>query len=725
MMQDTVPFIFPDAWTETDTGALFAAGEFFAAGFLGITGSPLRRMAYGWRLQLEHARPPQWKDEPLYPSGKYSWFAQGNAIAFDYSYSMAVNQLELERRQIAGKQEHRAIYAGLQVLGFYPRSTDILDPDLTLGGNNYTHSILNYGRVIREGLESYARRVNARLFSASAGNDPMAVDFFGAMDDVLSGIRAAHQRSLLALEQLEPQDEKYRSTWQNLHDALVWVPWNPARNFYEALVGANFLYYLDGCDNLGRFDQDLGPLYENDLLNERITEDRGCALVSAMWDNINANSGWNVAIGGSDVNGKSAANRLTIACLRAARNHRRPNLALRLTRDAPEEVLDAALDSIASGCGIPALYNEDAYRSAVAESDLQVRPEDLPSLAFGGCTELMVHGCSNVGSLDAGLNLPLIMASTLRKRLASASSFQELWDAVKTDIIAAVEKMACQVSTAQEQHARWQPQPLRTLLVDDCLDRALEFNAGGARYNWSVVNVGGLANVADSLAAIRELVFECREIGGATLWEALQTNFEGFDALRQRLNRCPRYGNDDPRVDGLARNVAECVFGAMRRHIPWRGGRFLPGCLLFATYAQAGEALMATPDGRLAGQPIADSIGPVAGRDRLGPTALIRSVAGIPQRMAPGTLVTNFRFAKSMFEGEGCTRLKELIRSYFMLGGMQMQISVVDQETLRAALADPERYADLIVRIGGYSEYWNNLSDSLRQTVLERTEYGL
>ncbi|MHB1356835.1 MAG: pyruvate formate lyase family protein [Anaerolineae bacterium] len=724
-MPDETCFQLPDVWPLVDTQTLMERGEYLAAGFLRTDGSPLRRMAHGWRCHLENAVLPQWRGEVLYPAGRYSWFAQGSAVTFDYSFSMMVNRGEVTRRRSQGAPEQQGIYTLLDhALGKYPRSTDVLDPDLCLGGNNYTHSILNYGRLVREGLDEYSRRVCEHLLDARNNADAVRVDFYEALEDVLAGIHAAHQRALAALEAAKPGASDQLFTWQRLYDALLQTPWKPARTFYEALVGVNFVYYLDGCDNLGRFDQDLGALYEDDLQAERITEDEGTALVSAMWDNINANSGWNVAIGGCGVDGSSAANRLTIACLHAARNHRRPNLALRLTHETPEEVLDAALDSIASGCGIPALYNDEAYRSAVVKNELNIQPEDLSSLAFGGCTELMVHGCSNVGSLDAGLNLPLILTNTLRQHLATAGSFTEIWHTLETDIAATVERMARQVSQAQAKHARWQPQPIRTLLIDDCLERGIEFNAGGARYNWSVINVGGLGTVVDSLAAIREIVYERREMTGAAFWEALQANYVGYEGLRQRINRCPRYGNDDPHADSLAREVAGCVFGEMHRYIPWRGGRFLPGCLLFATYAQVGEGVMATPDGRLAGQAIADSIGAVAGRDRHGPTALIHSVASIPQQMAPGTLVTNFRFARSMFEGEGRSRIKELIRSYFHLGGMQMQITVVDQETLRAALAEPERYADLIVRIGGYSEYWINLSQSLRETVLERTEHA-
>jgi formate C-acetyltransferase len=686
-------------------------------------------MARGVRRQLEGAHLPVWRGEPLYPAGTFSWYAQGSAITFSYSHSLVVNRKLLATlaasEEAEGDGDGPALYARLEgLLGDYPQVGAGIAPDLRLGGANYTHSILNYGRVLREGLNAYQARVEAALETARQRGLTERIAFCRAMLDLLAGLRAAHARALEALRAQAPADAARRAVWWRLVTALERVPWAPARDFYEALVAANWLYYLDGCDNLGRFDQDLGPYYQADLEAGCMTEAEAVALVGRLWANVDANTGWDVALGGATPDGRDLSNRLTRVCLIAARGRRRPSLALRLAPSTPETIWQAALDTIATGCGLPALYNESLYHAAIAEAHLNVAPADLPNYAFGGCTELMVHGCSNVGSLDGGFNLPLILSRTLRAHLATAPTFEALWEAFQADIAADVVRMAHDVSAAQADHARHQPQPIRTLLVDDCLEAAAEFNAGGARYNWSVINVGGLGNVADSLAAVREVVFERGEVDGATLWRALEADFDGYEALRQRLERCPRYGNDDPAADGLARAVAERVFTELRRYAPWRGGRFIPGCLMFVTYAQAGEAVMATPDGRRAGAPIADSIGAVAGRDRRGPTALIRSVASLPQHLAPGTLVTNFRFAPAMFQGEGRDRLIELIRAYFRLGGLQMQITVVDQATLRAAVAEPERYGDLIVRIGGYSEYWRNLTPALRETVLARSEHS-
>ena len=716
------------ACLETPLGEqLHVLGEHFAAGFLEWPeATPLQRMARGLRRQIERARLPHWDGAPLYPSGAFSWYGQGGVITFHYSHSLRVNHALLAQRCADADASIRAAFGDLyEQLGDYPQVGTCIDADVSLGGANYTHSILNYGHILHEGLHAYGRRLEAHLARARERDDQARINFYLAMRDVLEGIRAAHARCLGALEQVEVRDSGLQDIWGRLLRALRRVPWEPARSFYEGLVGINFVYYLDGSDNLGRFDQDLGDLYAADLRAGRLTHREGVALVGQMWTNMDANTGWNVAIGGSKPDGSSAANALTLACLEAARGRRRPNLALRLCPGTPEEIWNAALDCIASGCGLPALYNDDLYLRAIREAHLNVAHDDLAHYAFGGCTELMIHGCSNVGSLDAGLNLPLILSKTLREHLSEASDFQTLWEYFVRDLRATVARLVQQINEAQEMHARHQPQPLRTLLIDDCLDAGVEFNDGGARYNWSVVNVGGLGNVADSLAALREVIYERVEIDAETMLAALESNYEGNETLRQRLTRCPRYGNDDPQADELARRVALTVFQELRCYAPWRGGRFIPACLMFVTYARAGEPVMATPDGRNAGEPIADSIGAVQGRDRYGPTALIRSVASIPQHLAPGTLVTNFRFVRSIFQGEGREKPKDLIRTYFSLGGLQVQITVVDQEVLREALAHPERHGDLIVRVGGYSEYWRNLSPALRASILERTEHAL
>jgi formate C-acetyltransferase len=292
------------------------------------------------------------------------------------------------------------------------------------------------------------------------------------------------------------------------------------------------------------------------------------------------------------------------------------------------------------------------------------------------------------------------------------------------DVVSNLRWATAHWSLNQETKARWQPQVMRSLLIDDCIDNGREYNEGGARYNWAVVNVMGLANLVDSLAAIRQVVFDESAVTADELLEALEADFEGHEALRARLRACPKFGNGDPSVNDLAERVSEFVFRELLRQAPWRGGRFIPACLMFTTYAYFGKPVAATPDGRLAGEPIADSAGAYQGRDRSGPTCLLSSVSRIRHDLAPGTLVVNARFSRRYFDDPDQRRkLQELIQTYFELGGMQLQVNVVDQAVLQDAYAHPERHGDLIIRVGGYSEYWTRLDDDLRRAILERIEH--
>jgi pyruvate-formate lyase len=719
--------------TQTDPRILAGLGEHLAAGYFEMPeASEVRRLSRGLRRHLEQV-PPGSPAGPLYPSGPSVWWPTDRAVTFHYSSGLSFNTGTIDRLMESTEDDASAsTLAGLKAVGAHgraPRQYRIgseIPPEYHLGGGGYTHSIPHFGRIAREGLNGYADRIASRLAEARQAGEDAKIEFYESMEDILAGIRSLHARCLQSIDRLQSQDSEITK----LRCALERVPFQPATTFYEAIVCANFIYYLDGCDSMGRIDQDLGPYYERDLVGQHgraplMTEDEGVGLVRCLWENINANSGWNVAIGGTTPEGTPAYNALTDACLKAARGIRRPNLALRVRKDTPDRVLDLALEAIASGCGIPALYNEEAYLEALASSDLGLTKDDLPDFAFGGCTETMLHGRSNVGSLDAGINLLQAFEGSLDRHLLTADSFQDLLDGYTLDLRTAIRELTDGVNRDQRMKAAHKPQPIRSLLIDDCIDQAEEYNSGGARYNWSVINVGGLANVIDSLSAIRELIYDRREVTAAELTVALKENLDGHDRLKSRLESCPRFGNDHGPTDRLAADLSDCIFSEFRKHTPWRGGRFLPGCLMFVTFAGAGEHVGATPDGRLAGSPIADSAGPVQGRDRTGPTAMLRSVTRIKHLLAPGTLVVNARFTKSMFESpEGRAKLKDLVRTYFDLGGMQIQINVVDQAVLQDALAHPERHEDLIVRIGGYSEYFNRLTPALKRAVLERTEHS-
>jgi formate C-acetyltransferase len=253
-------------------------------------------------------------------------------------------------------------------------------------------------------------------------------------------------------------------------------------------------------------------------------------------------------------------------------------------------------------------------------------------------------------------------------------------------------------------------------MIDDCIDRGLDFNAGGARHCWSVVNVAGLINAIDSLLAVRELVYREKAFSPGEFAELLE-NEDG--ALYRRLQACPCYGADDPDADALAAQAACDIWESFDGKTPWLGGAFLPSSIQFATYADAGRDVGPTPDGRKRGDPLCDSVSAIRGRDAGGPTAMLASAARLHLDKALGTPVTNLRLSR---EHVG-KALKPLVQGYFRQGGMQLQITCASKADMLEALARPQEHKSLIVRIGGYSEYFNNLSPELKQTVIDRTEF--
>ncbi len=713
---------------QVDSKALGDLGAWFAAGYFEEPeAGPMRRWSRAVRRRFEHRKLAPYEGGWLYPTGSIPRedAPASRIVEPSYSFTWTFNQEALRAAVATAAPEQVDVLQSLgQVMSDLLQRTVVWSSPHTVGGCGYTHSIPNYGRVLREGLDAHGRRIAVGLDAAQDAGDGAKTTFYLGLLDVLEGIRAWHRRILDMLCARQPATAADLEARDLLLRALRQVPFGPARSFYEAVVAYNFTFYLDDCDNPGRLDRELAPYYERDLDVGTLTRERALTLLRTFTDNVAANDAWSAAIGGSYSDGSPAYNEVTRLCLEAVHQRHRPSYELGVRKDMPDALWSVALDAVATGCGQPAFYNENAYVDGLREAELGLSEADVVLWNGGGCTETMIHGCSNVGSLDAGIHLPLILEATLRQHLPTVPTFEALLQRFMTDVDGVIYEIISGVNRLQAARAALTPQPMRSLLIDDCIERGVDFNAGGARYNWSVVNVAGLANVVDSLAAVREVVFEKQEQSGDSLASALACNFDSMEPLRQRLRRCPRFGNDHREVDMLAAGIAEHVFRGFRGYKAWRGGRFLPACIMFTTYAAEGSRIGATPDGRRAGKPLADSIGPVAGRDHHGPTAMLRSVTRLPLQLALGTPVLNIRFGKALFASkDGRRAVRDLIMTYFELGGMQIQLSVVDREVLEAAIREPEQHEDLIVRVGGFSAYFNSLSPALKQAIVDRTEH--
>jgi formate C-acetyltransferase len=696
---------------------LIEMDEFFLAGlFENRFDSYIKRFSNAIRLYAEQASAVEYDGTALYPAGAANlWRAIPDSSAgFSYSYSFYYDKPNFSRKTESLENDSKktlmyGVDGEMSILGGIN-----ITPQYRCGGAGYTHSIINYERILKEGLKEYRKRLE-RL----AANEENAEkrEFRESLLMTLEAITILLAKHVAKLESVENPDAETRK----LIAALKRVPENPAESFHEAIVATNFMWYVDDADSIGRLDQFLYPYYKKDIDSGEITREAAGALLREFWRSFDARNGWHMILGGTRSDGAAAYNDLTLLCLETIKNNRRPNTGLRVREDMPDEVWDATLDSIASGCGHPSLYNEGMYADGIRDI-LGVKGGDAADFAYGGCTEIMFQGMSNVGSIDAGINLLEVLENEL-PRLPLSESYEKFKSNFLAKCVETANTAVSQSNLNQRMMALYRPQPIRSLFIEDCIDRGIDYNAGGARYNGSVINVVGFANAVNSLFTIKKIFAGELPISLKTLASAVSANFAGYEKELAMITRLDKHGCDNEEVTRIAAELADAVFNAILARRCWRGDGFcVPGTIMFVTYAAEGADIGATPDGRSAFSPIADSYGPMQGTDIKGPTAAMMSATKASQRKGLGTLVFNLRMDGGMFDNEsGRHKVRNLLQSYFSEGGIMTQVNVVDSEVLKDAIEHPENHKSLIVRIGGYSEYFNRLSPELKKEVLART----
>ena len=514
---------------------------------------------------------------------------------------------------------------------------------------------------------------------------------------------------------------------------------DPPATFHEA-VQLMFLALIalwfgedHGLTNPGRMDQTLRPFYEADLAAGRVTPEEALELIACLYIHLNRilwpGSAVAVMVGGRDGEGRDATNDLTYLCL-AARLATRlvyPTVGLAWHDGTPEELMDFSTRMLATGIGDPAFFNDELIAEGLREHG--VSKEDSYNYMNSTCVEIKVCGASHRWVTAPYYSCPRALLEAMEDvatgKRARPRTFKAFVGRVRERIAGAVSRTAEELDRIWEERGRTGGFPLASCLINDCLARGRDFDQGGPRYNWVENSFVGLANLTDGLAAVKRLVYEERELTIEEFHAILEGNFGKHEELRRRIvNTFPRYGNDDDEPDRLAADLAQFLIATTESNIIG-GHRYVPGFFCWVMHGVLGAELGATPDGRRAGEPLADGAGAAQGRERRGPTASILSTTKWSHRKALGGVVHNAKFSKSLLRTDGDRRaLRDVIETYLRRGGFEIQINVVGKETLLEAQKRPERHRDLLVRVAGYSDYFVHLDERMQNEVISRTEFA-
>jgi pyruvate-formate lyase len=621
------------------------------------------------------------------------------------------------------------------------------------------HMAIDYDRLLRLGLDGIRRQIHiyrARL-DVTHPEDLEKDAFYRACLITLDAVVAySHRYADLADVQARTEaDPQRQAELREIAAICRHVPEYPARSFREALQAVHLVTFCLCAGQrmllfqLGRPDRYLLPYYRRDLAQGRITPKEAqewidcLALMLSEYTPRGLAVGW--MIGGRDASGADVCNELTTILMRSIEHVRLayPGIGLCWTPETLPEVMEQAADLLSQGLSHPAIFNDDVITAGMLQAGLP--PAEACLYQHSTCVEITPIASSNVYVASPYINLLQLLHDVLGVRPVGSPpwptqpstgetpasdlglrTFEELLDAYRERLAGAIRQAVIDENTNQATRRYNGGFPLLSCFVNDCLARGRDIDHGGARYNWIEPSFVGLSNLVDSLAAIRQFVYEEGTIALDELVEAMNDDFSGQEDLRlMLLHRAPKYGNDDERVDALATQITNWIQESVRSYTTYLGGQFLSGFFCWIMHERLGRATGASADGRQAGFPLGDGSGPAQGRERLGPTAAVLSATKWDHAPHLGGIAVNLKFSRPRDQALFRQRLREVIETYLRRGGFEIQVNVIDKETLLAAQERPEQYRDLVVRIGGYSDYFVGLSPEMQQEIILRTEHEL
>ena len=598
------------------------------------------------------------------------------------------------------------------------------------GGGWGGHANPDYGRIINFGTE-YIRTI----IEKSNKKYPDEAWFYRSCSYALDALDIIGERyreeAVKKAEECNNEDDK--AFLLHMATAFEKVPKKPAYDFTSAMCSFMLIFALDGNDSPGRFDQYMYPSYLKTDNKDEVTN-----LLDRLWDYFRDHRSWNLCISGSDNNWNDESNELTYEILAMVRKkgYNTPNLTCRVHKNTPDRLWSAIADTLATGTGLPALYNDDTV--CVALEKIGIPPEDSHDYCMNGCNQIDIFGKSHMGLEDGEVLFTKCLEFALYNGTdpmtgekisietgdpVEFKTYEEFERAFIEQLEFVTYNSCSSANTYQHLRGLYEPHPLRSCLIEGCIEKGRDYRNGGPLYNHGQILAEGIADTGDSLYAVKKLIFDEKKYTMAQLIDALNANFIGFEQLHHDFKSCEKFGNDIQEVDTITAKALNRFFTVLKRNNTYRGGVFTGGCSTFSRAANYGRRTGALPNGKPKGEPLlADSIAATPGRDTQGPTAQIKSVLRYNHFDACSGFVFQNKFEKKMFNTEkGKAAFISLARAFFAGGGQQYTVTVVSPEDLIDAKAHPEKHSNLIVRVGGYSDYFVNLDEGLQNNVIERT----
>ena len=632
------------------------------------------------------------------------------------------------------------------------------------------------GKMYHEGLLDVKRRIEERISRLDYIYDPEATDKQQELEAMAISCDAAilfAERHAELAEKLasEEQDAQRKKELEKIADVCHWVPAHAPRDFWEAIQMYWFVHLgtvteLNGWDSMnpGHIDQHLFPFYKKGVDEGKLTRDEAKELLSCLWIKFNNqpappkvgvtalesgtyNDFTNINIGGVDRNGCSATNELSFMMLEIQEelHELQPGLSIHIAENTPDDFLIEGIKVIRQGHGYPSIFNPDTYIK-----ELMRDGKTLEDAREGGCS-----GCIEVGAfgkeaylLTGYLNTPKILEITLNngfdpisgKQLGPKTgdprlfeNFEQLYEAWHAQMVYFVNLKLSVNNYIERMFSLYAPATFLSLFIDDCIEKGRDYYSGGARYNTTYIQCTGLGTITDCFTTLKKHVYEDHRYTMDQMLKALASNWgENLDDASEKMNaevmrqyirnHTPFFGNDDEYADTIAVRVYEDLVKAIDNRPNTRGGRTRLNMLSTTCHNYFGSVCGATPNGRMAYFAISDGTSPAHGADSKGPSAVIKSLGKLDQTKSGGTLL-NVRFVPNLLRrDEDLKKFASFIRTYFKFGGHHIQFNIVDTETLLGAQKHPDLYKDLLVRVAGYSDYFNDMTEQLQNEIIARTE---